>query len=61
MNTEDALAIVAGDMLLKVAPQLFDAGCIKDRSKSPGGNGFRLKLHEKNPRCSAVTGLPGLH
>ena len=29
--------------------ELFRVGAIKDKSKSPGGMGFRLKLHEKNP------------
>lgn len=32
-----------------LAMTLFDAGAYLDRSRSPGGLGFRLKLHEKNP------------
>lgn len=32
-----------------LANWLFDLGAVKDRLKSPGSRGFKLKLHEKNP------------
>jgi uridine monophosphate synthetase len=31
------------------ADAIFESGAFKDKSQSPGGKGFRLKLHEKNP------------
>lgn len=30
---------------------LYDIGCVLDRKRSPEGQGFRLKLHEKNPEA----------
>ena len=33
----------------KLALAWFDAGIFLDKSRSPNGKGFRLKLHEKNP------------
>ena len=35
----------------KLARALWDVGAIQDRHKSPGGQGFRLKLHESNPQA----------
>lgn len=32
-----------------VARLLFEIGAIKDKSCSPGGEGFRLKLHDTKP------------
>lgn len=33
----------------QLALQLYDCGAVKDKSKSPEGKGFRLKLHETQP------------
>ncbi|MBI4049905.1 MAG: hypothetical protein HY398_00470 [Candidatus Doudnabacteria bacterium] len=33
----------------EVARKLLEIGAIKDKSRSPGGLGFRLKLHDVNP------------
>mgnify|MGYP003392543812 CR=1 FL=1 len=35
--------------LQKIADELFHLGAFKDKSQSPDGRGFRLKLHEKQP------------
>jgi len=32
-----------------IARELFKIGAIQDKSQSPGGKGFKLKLHEKSP------------
>lgn len=34
---------------IELALDIFDVGAVKDKSRSPDGLGFRLKLHEKNP------------
>lgn len=36
---------------MQLAVKLLKAGCIKDKTKSPGGKGYRLKLHEKQPNA----------
>lgn len=35
----------------KLALTLFDLGAFQDKTKSKNGAGFKLKLHEKNPRA----------
>ncbi|MCL5435786.1 MAG: hypothetical protein M1275_01775 [Patescibacteria group bacterium] len=35
--------------LTKLALAIYDCGAFKDKSKSPEGKGFRLKLHEQHP------------
>lgn len=47
-NLEDELDCY---YLLYVAADLYEIGAVMDRSKSPEGKGFRLKLHEKNPEA----------
>lgn len=37
------------DTLQTLALLLYDLGCVLDRKRSPDGQGFRLKLHEKHP------------
>lgn len=37
------------DVLDQLAVQIFAVGAFLDRTKSPGGNGFRLKLHALKP------------
>lgn len=39
------------DQLKGLALVLFDAGAFLDKSRSPEGKGFRLKLHEKDPNA----------
>lgn len=37
------------DQLRTLGLRLYDIGCFQDKKQSPGGKGFKLKLHEKNP------------
>lgn len=39
------------DELVRLALRIYDCGAFQDRSKSPEGKGFRLKLHEQNPEA----------
>lgn len=40
---------MAERLRIEMALQWFTCGIFKDKTKSPNGHGFRLKLHEKNP------------
>lgn len=37
------------DQLRTLGLRLYDIGCFQDKKQSPGGKGFKLKLHERNP------------